>query len=90
MWSRPGERRFCYYRGTHIRESVLGAVNPKTGAFEALIMPYVNKDIFQQFLDHFNEVLDGRIVLMVQDNASWHKSRGLNWGSIIPIYSSSN
>jgi len=28
----------------------------------------------------------GRHVLMVMDNASWHKSKGLNWGTVLPIY----
>ncbi len=55
VWSRRGERSVCYYRGTHISESVPGAANPKTGAFESFIMPHVNKDIFQKFLDHFNK-----------------------------------
>ena len=86
IWSRRGERGVCYYSGSHIRESVLGAVNPKTGAFESLIMPRVNKEIFQQFLDHFNEVLAGKFVLMVQDNATWHHAKKLKWGTIIPIY----
>ena len=86
LWSRRGSRHICYYSGSHIRESLLGAVNPKSGGFESLIMPYTNTETFQQFLDYFNERLDSRQVLMVLDNASWHKTRKLKWGAVIPIF----
>ena len=86
VWCRGKQRKICYYSGTHIRESLLGAVNPKTGAFESLIMPYVDGNAFQYFLDYFNESLKGKIVMMVMDNASWHKSKSLNWKNIIPVY----
>jgi transposase len=86
VWSLPGTRPKYYYSGSYIRESLLGAVNPKTGALETLIMPYVDKDIFQQFLDHFNMKLNDRYVMIVLENASWHKPISLNWGKIIPLY----
>lgn len=86
VWSLMGRRKACYYSGNHVRESVVGAVNPKSGAFESLILPYVNTETFQFFLDYFNKQLAGRHVLMVMDNASWHKSKCLNWGTVLPVY----
>lgn len=86
VWSLKGRRKTCYYNGSHIRESVMGAANPKTGELETLIMPYVDTQIFQQFLDYFNERLAGRHVVMVLDNASWHKTASLTWGTVIPVY----
>jgi transposase len=86
VWCCGKLRKECYYSGSHIRESLLGAVNPKTGGFESLIMPYTDGISFQYFLDYFNAKLKDRIVLMVMDNASWHKSKSINWGNVIPIY----
>lgn len=41
---------------------------------------------FQYFLDNFNEGLKNRRIVMIMDNASWHKSKKLNWGNITPVY----
>lgn len=86
IWSRRGVRPVCYYSGSHIHESLIGAVNPKSGGFECLIMPYNNTNTFQRFLDYFNDKLCGRHVLMVLDNASWHKTETLRWGTVLPIF----
>lgn len=81
-----GRRKTCYYRGNHIRESLVGAVNPKTGDFESLILPYIDTQSFQFFLDYFNERLVNRTILMVLDNATWHKSEALKWGNVLPVF----
>ena len=86
VWSLTGKRKTCYYSGNHLRDSVVGAVNPKTGAFESLILPTMDTEAFQYFLDFFNERLRGRYVLMVLDNATWHKAKSLRWGTILPVY----
>lgn len=64
----------------------MGAVNPENGELETLIMPYSNTETFQYFLDYFNRRLNGLFVFMIMDNASWHKTKKLRWGKIIPIY----
>ncbi len=80
--SKPG----IPYSGNHLRQNVMGAVNPETGQFESLIMPYSNTETYQAFLEHFNGVLDGSYCFMIQDNAAWHHTKKLKWGTVIPIY----
>lgn len=86
VWARKGSKPTWYYRGNHIRENIVGAVNPRTGGLETLIMPYNDTFVFQQFLDYFKIRTDNRHLVMVLDNASWHKVKSLNWGNIVPIY----
>jgi transposase len=74
------------YTGDHIRQNVMGAVNPNLGEIETLVMPYSDTETFQYFLDYFNGQLNGRHCFMIQDNARWHHAKKLNWGKVIPIY----
>ena len=85
-WARRGSTPVCFYRGNHIRENVVGAVNPCTGDLETLIMPYNDARVFQRFLDYFAQRTDNRPVIMVLDNASWHKTKSLQWGNVTPVY----
>jgi transposase len=83
--AKKGSRPVYPYGGEHIRENILGAVNPQTGQLETLVMPYSDTETFQLFLDYFNETYINWNI-MVLDNASWHKTAGLKWGKIISIY----
>lgn len=74
------------YSGEHTRQNVMGAVNPRTGRFESLVMPYSDTDSFQSFLDFFNGLLENQYCFMILDNARWHHAKVLDWGRIIPIY----
>lgn len=87
-WVQPGKRRTVPYLGDHIRQNVIGAVAPQTGAFFSLIFDGVDTDVFQVFLDHLAEAVpknDHRQLLII-DNASWHKAAHLNWHHFIPVY----
>lgn len=90
-WVRKGEKRTVPYAGTHIRESVIGAVCPQNGEFVALQVSHCNADIFQIFLDHLAKELKTDNCLLIMDNASWHKAKSLNWHGIdhdyLPPYS---
>jgi len=90
-WVQKGEKRTVPYAGTHIRESIIGAVCPLNGRMEALQVNYCNSDMFQVFLDQLARTVDRQRVLLILDNASWHKSRQLNWHGMkheyLPPYS---
>jgi len=86
MWAKKGSRLKHSYMGAHIKENVIGAVRPSDGKFISLIMPEVNTDTFQIFLDHINEEIGDKKIIMIMDNATWHKAVKLNWGSIEPLY----
>jgi transposase len=48
-------------------------------------MPWVDTEVFQLYLDEVNRVIGGRRIVMVLDNAGWHLSKRLSWGTIEPL-----
>ena len=82
VYAKKGTTPTCPMTGLHIRESVVGAVQPQTGEFVSLVFNRVDLDVFQCFLDYLAEQTAGRTVRLVLDNASWHRSAKLNWHHI--------
>jgi hypothetical protein len=69
-------------RGDHIRTNVIGAVCPATGECCTMIFDGVDTDVFQFYLDHLAQevpAVDSKRRLLIVDNASWHKTKRLNW-----------
>jgi transposase len=87
-WVITGSRPRVPFTGAHIRQSVIGAVQPGSGEIEALIVPSVDGEIFQLFLDQLSEATKGKgkKIILVLDNASWHKAIRLDWHNITPMY----
>lgn len=84
-----GSRPTQGYYGGHVRQNVVGAVSPETGQLVSLIVPHCDTEVFQLFLDVMaSEVPKKRNkkVILVLDNASWHKAKSLNWHHIEPVY----
>ena len=86
QWAKKGSKPISYYLGNHVRCNLLGAVCPSNGELETLLMPYTDAAIFQIFLDHMNKVTNHKRIVLIMDNASWHKTKSLNWHNIIPVY----
>lgn len=90
-WVKRGSNPTQGYYGGHVRQNIVGAVSPKTGQLVSLIVPHCDTDVFQAFLDTMavetaeQKQRNCRVVLVL-DNASWHKSKRLNWHHIEPIY----
>ena len=84
--AKKGSRPRLSYTGKHLKDNVIGAVRPRDGKFVSLILPEVNRETFQIFLDHLQPHLNRIYALLILDNASWHKAKGLNWGRLIPVY----
>jgi transposase len=87
-WFKKGSKPTVPYDGCHLRQSIIGAVQPESGALETLAVPYTDTDVFQIFLDQLAKrtaTSKKRIVLVV-DNASWHHAAKLDWHHIIPMY----
>ena len=70
----------------HLRYSAIGSINPATGEQVSLVVSGVDTVVFQVYLDELNKSIDGRKIVLVLDNASWHKVKTLNWHSITPMY----
>lgn len=88
-WVQPGKPRTVPYLGDHIRQNVIGAVAPQTGELFTLIVEGVDTDVFQCFLDEFAKAIpqkEGLRQLLILDNASWHKSKQLNWHHFEPKF----
>jgi transposase len=88
-WVKPGIPRKVPYRGDHIRQSIVGAVEPESGQLFSLIVDGVDTDVFQLFLDQLAQASckeEGVRQVMIMDNASWHKTTRLNWHHFEPKY----
>jgi len=87
-WFRKGSKPKVQYDGCHLRQSVVGAVEPLTGAFEALAVPYTDTNVFQIFLNMLAERTKSstKKIILVADNASWHHAASLNWHHIEPKF----
>lgn len=88
-WVKRGSRPTLGYYGGHIRQNVVAAVNPVSGNLVSLIVPHCDTEVFQAFLDTMAvevPVARGKRLVLVLDNASWHKSGCLDWHHIEPVY----
>lgn len=88
-WTKIGHVRHSPYLGEHIRYNLFGAVRPKDGRLGALLFNLCDSVTFQVFLDTLaeeNPQVEGRRAILVLDNASWHKTKSLNWHHFEPEY----
>ena len=88
-WSARGSRPRASYLGDHIRTNVIGAVCPANGHCFTMIYSGVDTDVFQHYLDELAQAIPAdpqkRRILIV-DNASWHKSKRLDWHHFTPMF----
>jgi hypothetical protein len=56
---------------------VFGAVSPKDGKHDSLVMPYADTEAMSYFLGEISRRYPNEHILMFMDQAGWHKSRGL-------------
>lgn len=54
-----------------------GAISPLDGEMVSLVLPYANTDCMNIFLSEVSRRYPNDYILMVADNAAWHKSKGL-------------
>lgn len=83
-----GDKILQPYSGAHVRMNVTGVIKPRTGEFYALEFSHSDTTIFQVFLEHANRDISFERPrnLLILDNASWHKSKSLDWGRFEPIF----
>lgn len=94
-WAKRGSRARVTKNGDHLRMNVAGVVCPRSGEAFFCEFTHMDTDCFQAYLDEANRCLfEGEKAgvvrrerqVMVMDNATWHKSRGLCWGRFEPMY----
>lgn len=86
IWAKKGTRPTTPHTGMHLRESVVGAVCPQSGEMSALVIGSVDSTVFQVFIDMLAEQTKNKSIILVLDNASWHKVNSLKWHNIQPMY----
>lgn len=74
LWAKTGGRPRAVKQQQFEYAYLFGAVCPTTGATEAFIAPYVNKEIMYQHLKQISEKTQtGRHAVVIMDGASWHQ-----------------
>jgi putative transposase len=85
-WSKKGTRPCvpCH----HIREYryAYGAVEPKTGESFFLVLPYCNTVCMNVFLGELSKRYADDYIMLIADNATWHRSKTLKIPDNIMIY----
>nr|WP_244142206.1 IS630 family transposase [aff. Roholtiella sp. LEGE 12411] len=73
-WAPYPIRPLCQAMLTHEYTYAYGAVDICTGQFDSLILPHVNTECMQVFLDEVSKRYPGERIVMVIDGAGWHRS----------------
>jgi transposase len=76
-WHKKPERPIVKAMLTHEYTYAYGAVSPLDGSFDSLVLPHVNSDCMQVFLDHISQRYSDENIIMIVDGAGWHKSLSL-------------
>jgi putative transposase len=71
-----------------IREYVnaYGAVSPISGDMFSLVLPYTNTACMNIFLEELSKEYEDKYILLVADNAAWHRSKKLIIPNNIEIF----
>jgi putative transposase len=72
---KPGYKNFYVY----------SAVDPSKGEHFSLILPWVNTDMMNLFLQQLSDAYPGHPILLIVDQAGWHKAKDLFSHSHIKI-----
>ena len=76
-WAPKPVRPLCQAMLTHEYTYAYGAVDVCTGELDTLILPRVNTECMQIFLDEVSARHPDERIVMVIDGAGWHKSAAL-------------
>lgn len=78
VWGETGSRPHVIRQTAYEWCYIFGAVNPMTGNSSALVAPSVNSELMSQHLAFISEEAgpDAQVVLVI-DNAGWHRSKRL-------------
>ena len=63
-----------------------GAVSPIDGRFDSLMLPHVNSQCMQLFLEEIAQRYPNENIVMVLDGAGWHKSKDFSLPENLKLY----
>jgi len=94
-WAEKGSEPKLDYHGGHLRRTVIGSVQPESGEYIRLSNQWVQHRRLstlprsQLYLDHMAiscQLIAGKKDIIILDNASWHKTKSLNWHHFTPLF----
>jgi hypothetical protein len=85
-WARRGSECKVKVRQGYENFYVYSAVASRTGAQFSLLLPFVNTDMMQIYLDELSKSLGQEKAILIMDQAGWHKSKDLAVPNNIEIW----
>ena len=78
VWAKRGERPQAVVYPRYEWLWVFAAVHPESGRVFWMILPYLNAEMMQLFLDEFAaSAVEGKRIVMVMDGATAHRAKAL-------------
>jgi len=77
VWYRKGTRLIAHVKPGYRNFYLYAAVNPLTGESFTLQLPKVNTEMMNLYLAHLRQAFGTRQMVVVLDQAGWHRSKGL-------------
>lgn len=87
-WAEKGSNPRVTKNSDHVRMNVSGMICPRTGEAFLLEFTHSDREMFQALLDEANKHIkfERKRNILICDNASWHKSKTLDWGAFEPLF----
>lgn len=84
-WSEKGYRPSVVQQRVRQYTYAYSAINPYEGDVFSLVLPYANTDCMQIFMNEFAKHVKGYPTLLIMDQASWHKTKVLDFNENIRL-----
>ena len=84
-WSLRGSKCEIRVRQGYENFYTYSSVCPKTGKIFSLLLPEVNTKMMNLYLKELSRYFEGEKIILIMDNAGWHKSKRLKIPSNIEI-----
>ena len=76
-WSLKGVKTFVAVKPGYTNFYVYASVSPIDGRHFSLFLPQVNSQAFSLYLDELAKAFPEQEILMIMDQAGWHKAKDL-------------
>ena len=77
FWARRGERIVADVNPRYMNFYAYSSVSSHTGESFSLLLPWVNTDMMNLYLDRLSKAYPHKEIHLVMDQAGWHKSKAL-------------
>ncbi len=86
-WSLRGARKKSLVKPGYRNFYLYSSVSPLTGDSFILFLPWVNTEIMNLYLEKLSAAYPDKKLLLIMDQAGWHKSKALQIPNNIEFYS---